>query len=45
MDADTGLCLGCLRTLAEIGQWGSAPDARKREIWNNIEARGAQLSA
>ena len=27
MDAATGLCEGCFRTLDEIGQWGNADDA------------------
>ncbi len=39
MDETTGLCGGCLRTLGEIGQWGQADAAYKRQVWHNIEAR------
>ncbi len=39
MDAATGWCQGCLRTLEEIGQWGNADDTFKRVVWTNIEAR------
>ncbi|HSO44968.1 MAG TPA: DUF1289 domain-containing protein [Rhodoferax sp.] len=39
MDAATGWCQGCLRTLEEIGQWGNADDAFKRVVWSRIEAR------
>ena len=45
MDAATGLCQGCLRTLDEIGFWGSADDAFKRLVWTRIEARLAQCEA
>ena len=30
MDADSGWCLGCLRTLDEIALWGSLDDAGVR---------------
>ncbi len=39
MDDDSGLCIGCLRTLDEIAQWGNANAAFKRAVWINIEAR------
>ncbi len=39
MDEATGLCGGCLRTLDEIGNWGQAAAAYKRQVWRNIEAR------
>jgi predicted Fe-S protein YdhL (DUF1289 family) len=45
MDAATGLCQGCLRTLDEIGQWGNADDAFKRVIWTRIEARLTEFAA
>ncbi len=43
MDATTGLCVGCLRTLDEIAQWGNASAAFKRAVWTNIEARLAKI--
>lgn len=42
MDEATGLCQGCLRTLDEIGAWGNANVAFKRQVWADIEARIAQ---
>ncbi|MCM2297384.1 MAG: DUF1289 domain-containing protein [Rhodoferax sp.] len=45
MDATTGLCQGCLRTLEEIGQWGNADDAFKRVVWARIETRLAEFAS
>jgi predicted Fe-S protein YdhL (DUF1289 family) len=36
-----GLCIGCLRTIDEIIEWGRASDARKRDILVAIEVRRA----
>ncbi len=44
MDEATGLCVGCLRTLDEIAQWGNADAIYKRTVWTNIEARLAQIA-
>jgi len=41
MDATTGWCEGCFRTLDEIVAWGRASDADKLAIWQHIEARQA----
>jgi predicted Fe-S protein YdhL (DUF1289 family) len=35
-----GLCVGCLRTLDEIIEWGTATDARRRAIVAATIARG-----
>ncbi len=35
-----GLCVGCLRTLDEIVEWGTASDDRKRVILQAIAQRG-----
>jgi predicted Fe-S protein YdhL (DUF1289 family) len=43
MDPRTGLCEGCLRTLDEIAQWGSAGEEAKRAIWREIERRREAL--
>lgn len=32
MDAATGWCEGCLRTIDEIAAWGALDDAARREI-------------
>ena len=39
MDARSGLCQGCLRTLNEIGQWSVATDVAKQHIWRAIAQR------
>lgn len=39
MDAATGWCQGCWRTLDEIAGWGQADEARRLAIWAQIEAR------
>lgn len=39
MDAATGLCEGCLRTLDEIAAWGRMSDGEKREVWALIAKR------
>ncbi len=39
IDADSGLCRGCLRTLDEIVAWGSADDAAKLAVWADIRRR------
>jgi len=43
MDAVTGLCQGCLRTLAEIAAWSGSDDAGKRCILAAVERRRAEL--
>jgi len=39
MDARTGWCEGCLRTLDEIAAWSKLADADKRAVWQLLEAR------
>lgn len=43
MDAVSGLCEGCYRTLDEIAAWGGASDAQRRLILAAVEARRARL--
>ncbi|MDB5848165.1 MAG: YbaK/prolyl-tRNA synthetase associated region [Rhodoferax sp.] len=39
VNADSGLCEGCFRTLGEISSWGrSSPDAQ-RALWQTIRQR------
>ncbi|HXZ07131.1 MAG TPA: DUF1289 domain-containing protein [Paraburkholderia sp.] len=45
MNADTGWCDGCLRTIDEIASWSSFGDRQKRAIWDAIEERHAQIIA
>jgi predicted Fe-S protein YdhL (DUF1289 family) len=39
MDAVTGLCEGCFRTLDEIARWGGAGEDEKRAILEFIAKR------
>jgi predicted Fe-S protein YdhL (DUF1289 family) len=39
MDARTGLCSGCQRTIEEITAWGSAGDDYRRTVWHEIIRR------
>jgi predicted Fe-S protein YdhL (DUF1289 family) len=41
MDAASGLCEGCLRTIDEIAAWGSMDDDAKRKVWQRLEQRRA----
>jgi predicted Fe-S protein YdhL (DUF1289 family) len=45
MDAATGWCEGCLRTIDEIAAWGTLADADKRAVWQQLEARRTQWPA
>ena len=44
MDAATGLCEGCLRTLDEIAAWGAMGDGDRRAVWRLIEQRAGALA-
>ena len=39
MDAGSGLCQGCFRTLDEIIAWGRASEHDKRVVWRLITHR------
>jgi uncharacterized protein len=39
MDAATGWCEGCLRTIDEIAAWSMLDDEAKREIWVDLGRR------
>ena len=41
MDAQTGFCKGCLRTIEEIVEWGAASESRKRQVWIELDRRRA----
>ena len=42
MDVDSGLCSGCLRTLAEIPEWSSRDDDARRVVWSRIAQRAVE---
>lgn len=39
MDAKTGLCEGCQRTIDEIARWSGGSEAWKRSVWEEIARR------
>jgi uncharacterized protein len=39
IDAATGLCEGCTRTLDEIAAWASMDDDGRRAVWRTIAVR------
>ena len=39
MDAKTGLCAGCQRTIEEIVAWGGASEEQRRAVWSEIGRR------
>jgi uncharacterized protein len=41
IDADSGWCDGCLRTLGEISAWSRLNSDAKRGVWKIIEQRAA----
>ena len=43
MDADSGFCLGCLRTIDEIAAWSRASEATRRAIHAALPPRRAQI--
>jgi hypothetical protein len=45
IDAASGLCAGCGRTLAEIGGWLGFSDDQRRTVMATLPARLAALAA
>jgi predicted Fe-S protein YdhL (DUF1289 family) len=43
VDDVSGYCLGCARSSAEIAEWSTAGNARKREIWAELPPRFEQI--
>ena len=43
MDAASGLCIGCGRTLDEIARWDSFSDAERRAIMSVLPERLAKI--
>lgn len=44
MDARTGWCEGCARTLDEIAAWSTLNDDAKAIVWDELAARRALLA-
>ena len=45
VSGETGLCIGCGRTLAEIASWASMDEDRRRAIMAELRARLAEREA
>ena len=45
MSPTSGYCEGCLRSIAEITEWGRADDGRKRAILREVARRKAATGA
>ncbi len=43
IDAATGWCEGCLRTLDEIAAWPALPEDGKRAVWVQLSRRRVQV--
>jgi uncharacterized protein len=43
IDARSGWCEGCLRTLNEIAVWSQMADADKRAVWLLLDQRRASI--
>ena len=43
IDGETGLCLGCQRTLAEVAGWARMTDAQRAEITSGLPARRSRI--
>lgn len=43
VDGPTGLCLGCYRTLQEIGGWSALSDDRRAEIMTELSSRRSRI--
>ena len=39
LDAESGWCLGCLRSIEEIATWGALDDAGKERVLAAVESR------
>lgn len=43
VDGPTGLCLGCYRTLQEIGGWSRLTDEQRTEIMSELPSRETRI--
>ena len=44
VEAATGLCEGCLRTLDEIAAWSTLADPARRQVWMQIGRRACKMA-
>ncbi len=44
VDGESGLCLGCFRTLGEIAAWTSLPEAERVALMAELPARKGRIA-
>jgi predicted Fe-S protein YdhL (DUF1289 family) len=44
MNARTGWCEGCYRTIDEIRTWSESDDDTRRRLWTTIEQRASECT-
>jgi uncharacterized protein len=43
IDGESGLCVGCQRTLVEVASWGRFSDAERAEIMASLPERRGRI--
>jgi len=43
VDGESGLCMGCFRSLAEVGRWGRMSDDERAEIMGGLADRRVRI--
>ena len=43
VDGESGLCLGCFRTLPEIARWASLSDPERTRIMGELASRRSRI--
>ena len=44
VDGESGLCLGCFRTLAEIARWAVLPEAERLALMAELPGRRGRIA-
>ena len=44
VDGESGLCLGCYRTLSEVAAWQGLPDAERGRIMGTLASRRERIA-
>jgi predicted Fe-S protein YdhL (DUF1289 family) len=43
VDGESGLCMGCFRSLPEVARWGGMSDEERREIMAGLAGRRGRI--
>ena len=43
VDGESGLCMGCFRSLPEVGRWGRMSDDERAEIMSGLADRRSRI--